>query len=444
MSVHYGPGLINDGIALDLDLENTNHCFRGGSTTNLLGETTPGIYLNTPSDVSVSLTLTSPVQYYRGSRVWKWVATPTTATGVGYLQNGNNPGIGIVTGGGGGPANQYTGFSIYWRPTGAVHSNPVYNGYSNIPGWQNNTSYNSMGDGWFRSHTLWYDTVTRSDGKYWAFNPANAVLNRPITWYVCGFFKEQENRSAYISRWTRSSRTSITGAGTGGQANESSSYAADRMCVVDMAGNHIVQDNEIPITANANFEEVITDFNGTSHRFNYSAVPPKFRSVGNSTNRTWEVVFRINNFVTNTAYAIFGHKVGTGCSYYCNGGIYVLGNAITYNWYDNSNYQFLSSGITPVSNQYYHVVGTWNASDLKSRIYVNGILRNTSAASNNNYGTTEYWEAMFNSKNQYGGGGSSDYTNGRIPIIRWYVNKCLSDAEVRQNYDAFKGRFNLL
>jgi hypothetical protein len=205
--INHSPRISTDGLVFYYDMGNLNKSWSGLPTTNLVGDGM-SIYNNVPSDVSISLTATS--EKYKGATVYKQVITPITATGVSYLTGGGNPGIGVVSGGGGGEASRYTGHAIFYKPTTAMHGTPLFTNYSNIAGWGagplgSNRSI-SMGDGWFRGEVIWFDTVTRSDGKYWAINPANASLNIPITIYWAAPFKEDRNDSTFVSPYTTGTR----------------------------------------------------------------------------------------------------------------------------------------------------------------------------------------------------------------------------------------------
>ena len=206
MAVHSGPDVSESDLRLSYDFGNTEKSF---GTTNLIPNTSLGIYNNVPSHVTASLTQTS--DSYRGSPIWQLSLTPTTATGVSYLTAGNNPGIGVYNGGGGGDAGVYTGHSIFFKPTVAMHSAPIFTNYSNIPGWQSSTNYDDMRDGWYRANVIWYDTVTRTDAKYWAINPASATLNVPIIIYWAAPFKEAQNYNNIVSPYTSSTRGSGSG-----------------------------------------------------------------------------------------------------------------------------------------------------------------------------------------------------------------------------------------
>ena len=70
-----------------------------------------------------------------------------------------------------------------------------------------------------------------------------------------------------------------------------------------------------------------------------------------------------------------------------------------------------------------------------AKLYINGQLNST-----NTTGASSY---AFGSLNTFAiGGPSGDYVNGNIAMVRVY-NRALSDQEIRQNYNATKGRYGL-
>jgi hypothetical protein len=154
--------------------------------------------------------------------------------------------------------------------------------------------------------------------------------------------------------------------------------------------------------------------------------------------RSWEVI--VNPSSPISFAGVFGNKLGYGCSYYCNGGIYLWDGEWVFNWYDNSSYQFLTSYTPPSANQYTHIVATYDATDQKPRIYINGELKATyGSATNMDYGSQTYViDIGWNSKD-----GGQHYFQGQIPVTKYYQNKALSAAEVQQNYNKYKSRFNL-
>jgi hypothetical protein len=199
--------------------------------------------------------------------------------------------------------------------------------------------------------------------------------------------------------------------------------------LLPLVGNSTIDLTNVSFDSNA---QII--FDGTNDKID----APYYSEVDNNLSRTWEVVVKPT---TSMGYAgIFGQKIGYGCSYYCNGGIYLWDGNWVFNWFDNSSYQFLYSGVSPTVNNTFHIVATFDASDLIPRIYVNGVLKATwGGVTNMNYGgSTNIIDIGWNSKD-----GGQNYFGGEIPVARHYSGKALSAAEVRQNYLHYKTRFNL-
>ena len=207
MGFHSNPRIVTDGLVFAYDMQNRSKSWTGPPTTNMLsGNDTLAIYNNVSGNVSSSLSTLSGVTY-RGANIWKQTLTPLDATGVSYLTSANNPGIGVYSAGGGGTANRYTGHSIFFKPLCRMSTTPIYTHYSNIQGWQSSTNYDDVGDGWYRAHVIWYDTVTRSDAKYWAINPDGAVISNPMVILWAGAFKEDRN-SQFVGQYVLTSRGS--------------------------------------------------------------------------------------------------------------------------------------------------------------------------------------------------------------------------------------------
>ena len=409
MAVIRNPSIIRDGLVFAFDLNDKDTCYKGRPTTNLLWNTGMSNYNNVPSDVTTNLTQIN--EYYKGYQVYKQILTPTTATGVSYLKNANNPGLGVVTGGGGGTANRYTGHSIFYKPTTLMNATPIFLAYSNIGGWQCNTcAPEDMGDGWFRAKVLWYSTSTLSDGKYWAINPADAVLNSPITVYWAGPFKEDLNIS---------------------DANDMSPYVytdsgvrSSTQGLIDVTGNRsITINNALSMKANAQHFDatsyLITDnssiLNNDVHSIFFSV---RFNSTGtypNSFTGAWDKIFTYNPSGSDRSPGVWRYPSqrylhwrydpsNTGCDFgNIGGGDFAL-------------------------NTWYYVGVTKNGATATT--YVNGV--SVTAATVSNPKTSGNANTWF-----FEGHTASDITNMSCCHI---YNRALSATEVANNYNAIRGR----
>jgi hypothetical protein len=393
-----------EGLVVGYDTGDIRNSYLGRPTTNLVG-TGMSIYNNVGGNVSA--TLATNGEFYRGAPVYVEVLTALNGTGVSQLSNGNNPGIGVVSGGGGGLANRYTGHSIFFKPTVPMHSAPIYTNYSNIGGWQSSTNYEDMGDGWFRAYVIWYNTVDGNDGKYWAINPLAAAQDVPITIYWAGPFKEDLNVQN-VSQYTLSSRSSTEAlksyfpAHSINVANTTFSSAVRPQITLDGTDDYLDlgQDTQIADTNQGWTAEYVfkTNSAGTLQHFN-SAEADDF-------NANWLALYDNKLAVWNVSpgYWKFGDTVFSSNRYYhvafvCDPG--------------GTNYKFYVNGVQEGGD---HVGNSWAAT--YSRLLVRYI------------GRYEY-------DNSY-----SRYFTGEIPVAKFY-NRALATGELLQNYFNYSARFNM-
>jgi len=403
MAIAQGYGSIaTNGLIFAYDTGDTYNSYLGRPTTNVLANAGLSTYNNVSGNVSSNLYSTS--ETYRGATVWRQDLTALDGSGAYYLSNGNNPGIGVVTGGGGGSANTYTGHTIYFKPTVPMHSIPIYLAYSNIGGWQANTTPpENMGDGWFRAYVLWYDTVTRADGKYWAINPLSTSTGQTVTIYWAGPFREDLN-STTISQFVNGSRSTT-------------------QSVLDLSNNSIVDVTNASFITPAINPQIT--FDGTDDYIS----PGSFNLLG-MVNSTLESVVYFNALSSpDNSYSIFGGISNEGYHGYHevrNGG---SGYKMTY-WTSANGWQYANTALS--SGRWYHLVWVWSGTYLTW--YLNGI-------SDGSY--------TFSTFSPYGLGinrissfPNERYMNGRINVAKIY-NRALSAGEIKQNYDHYKTRFGL-
>jgi hypothetical protein len=278
-----------------------------------------------------------------------------------------------------------------------MHSSPIFTNYSNIGGWQTCCNYEDMGDGWFRAKVIWYDTTTRSDGKYWAINPLSATLNTPITIYWAGPFKEDLN-SQYISQYTPTSRSNT-------------------QSLLALAGGNSMSVADVSFNSNLQMT-----FDGTNDYINIAS-----SNVFDTQTVTVEVVVKPYATSQNGFWFEKG-AVNTQYSLFMEGGNIVWRTAFG-GTYDSL--YFGSGNMT--ANAWNYVVGTYTAGD--KRVYLNTTLMNSNSLNvtlNTNQG------------NQYIGSYNSNgyFYNGEIAVVKVY-NRVLTPGEILQNYNHYKTRFNL-
>jgi len=403
------PSIIRDGLVFAFDLNDKDTCYKGRPTTNSQWNSGINTYNNVPSDVTS--TLSSINEYYKGYQVVKQVLTPTTATGVSYLKNANNPGLGVYSGGGGGLANRYTGHSIFYKPTSLMNATPIFLAYSNIGGWQCNTcAPENMGDGWFRAKVVWYSTSTLSDAKYWAINPAAAVLNSPITVYWAGPFKEDLNISDYTDMSP--------------YVYDNSGVQSSTTGLIDVTRNRTITiNNALSMKANVQHFDatsyLITDnssiLDNDVHSIFFSV---RFNSTGtypNSFTGGWDKIFTFNPSGSDRSPGVWRYPSqryihwrydpgNTGCDFGdIGGGDFVL-------------------------NKWYYVGVTKNGATATA--YVNGVSVTAATVSNpKTSGNASMWF--------FEGHTAADITNVNCCHI---YNRVLSATEVANNYNAIRGR----
>lgn len=400
-----GRTLKND-LIFHFDVGDIYNSYLGRPTTNLLGDGMSN-YNNVGGSVTTNLTLNG--DYYRGAPVYKQVLTPLDGSGVSWLTAANNPGLGVVTGGGGGIANRYTGHSIFFKPTVPMHSTPIYLHYSNIGGWQSCcTQPEDMGDGWFRAYVLWYDTVTRSDGKYWAINPATASLNVPITIYWAGPFKEDLN-STTVSQYVYSSRSQTQG-------------------LKDLTGVHSLDLSNVTFSTDIRPK---IQFDGSDDYINLpiSAVP-----TGNEI--TIEIVSSWSGGLQANSIIAGGVSSNQDLSLHLpwsDGNVY---------WDAGRPFNRIYKGVNSSADYvgYHHWVVTKNAVSGRMAIYLDGTLWHyglgqTSQLPSLNGGTASIGRYDNGSFRGY-------YYRGEIPVLKIY-NRELNPEQIHKNYLLYKDRFGI-
>jgi len=389
----------SNGLVFAYDTGDTRNSYTGRPTTNISAGIGMSTYNNVPG--SVSSTLTGTGTYYRGAEIIKQELTALDGSGASYLSGGNNPGIGVVTGGGGGTGGRYTGHSIYFKPTFPVTSCPVYTHYSNIGGWQSSCNFEDVGDGWFRAYVLWYAGSTASDGKYWAINPLSTTSGQRITVYWAGPLKEDLN-STSISQFVNGTRS-------------------DSQSTIDLSGTNTITAVNSPYNNPAINPQLY--FDGSN---DYLNIPHSSNIAPFTGYISVEAVFNASSAGSENGSIIYNKEN----EYEMSAGGGYISYAFRPNW--------AWVGATPFNtNQWYHTMVTYDQSF--QRLYVNGTQVYSAALSGpigNLYSSDLRIGARGAPGSAYG------FFNGYIPVVKVY-NRALSAGEVRDNYSHYKTRFNL-
>jgi hypothetical protein len=96
-------------------------------------------------------------------------------------------------------------------------------------------------------------------------------------------------------------------------------------------------------------------------------------------------------------------------------------------------------------DQYAHGLYTYDNASKTLKIYVNGVLEGTTVHTGDNYpyrSTKKMSIGADGGSNHGGVGGNKYFFNGEIPVVKAY-NRALTAAEVKNNYNNYKSRFNI-
>ena len=395
MTCKIGPHRNQEGLILHYDMDNQQKSWLGKPTVNIINNVTP-----VSGMTGVTLTYIGNEGPYR-----KYSISGTFSGGSYPYTIGLNP------------SAPFTGGVLYTsRITIKTNVEHKFNtfavtglSYVNAPLTDIGTNFSTRNsDGSLSIGRIGFSyTSTSTQTGYLFTNPINGTTFNPSTDFIWikDFQIEQGSYPTPLVIGTRSNTQSI----------------------IDLTGNNAISASTISFNQDNTFY-----FNGTTDKISI-VIPDNYKTVTNDTNRSWEVVAEPNAVLTNAG--IFGTSYTDGCTYFCNGGIAVWGGTYRFSWYDGSSYFWLDSGVAATVNVPVHIVATWNKADYKPRIYVNGILKAIyGSATNLNFSNTQgvYQIGYLSAAGQR--------FSGKIPVVRNYFNKALTDQEILWNYESYRSR----
>jgi len=316
---------------------------------------------------------------------------------------------GIVTGVGGNIL--YTYSIIYKTISGYTHPNFMYryefNGgnYITEVGIFDTAKRIDLGDGWYQA----YNTFT-----------TNASTN---TLYL-GMFYYQYNVQDTVYLY-KASLTQGNHVFPPEQFIPPSTIRPETQGLLPLVGNSTLNLSNVSFDTNAQMT-----FDGTNDSITTENLSSYFPTEG-SRKITQEYIIRFDSSYTGGWQVFNQGPAGFYTAKIVGGGD--NGKLIIMLSSGGGNYWHYSTSTLP-DNIYHHVVFTMEE-DSNSKWYINGVLDNTVNLSSyrfNSPGTVKLGTGFDN----------STWFRGQIPVAKVY-NRALSAAEVRQNYQHYKTRFNL-
>ena len=379
MALNQSPSIVTNGLVYYHDMGNTQKSWKGAPTTNVI-QTDLNLY-----DKDNGCTVTQLSETFEGNPIYRVVfpsgTLPRIRTTFSY-----------TTG------QQFTG-SIYYKVVTQGSDTPQL--------WFRENGFGTVYVSTPLSSTTWQranisHTFSSSGTSMFLLYQSNSLSTAPT---IIDFSMPQTELGSFATPFIAGTRTTS-------------------QAIVDLTNTNTVTANSLTYASDNTFS-----FNGSS---TYASIPEN--SVFNTQTPTVEVWIKTN---ATTQKGFFFEK-GTVNSQYA---LFQEGANLTWRQFLSGSLASLTAPAATYINtsQYAQVVGTFTTGD--RRMYVNGVQVASDAAAG-----TFTTNANGCSIGVYGGftgaGGRGYYFNGNIGIVKVY-NRALSAAEVKQNFNALKGRYGL-
>jgi hypothetical protein len=388
MGIHRGPNPVNDGLVFGYDTgygiaNNTTptRFYPGKSTANLL--TSSGAQsLDVRSDIYNNVTKTNI-----GNGKYRFVNDGTGSTTVRVLANVND----LVDG-------QYYGCSVSYEELNT-------GGYVHLD-WcdTTNTSFTQASYG-SANRIYIYGARSAYDSTFRFFD-----ISLPVNGSVVLFDAQIESGppSPFVNG-TRSSTASL----------------------IDLKRTTSIDVSNVTFDSTGQ-----PTFDGTNDRITFD--PGTFPS-------TWSQPFSVEAVVYVPSGATwYNQGSGTGIigrgSYTGSWGLFRGGTDNSVYFWMRTGGKTFSPGGTISRDKHYHIVGTWDGTS-QAIFYING-SQNSQETDTNVGSTVDSTGTIQVGGNVAFGGSNGGYGEGTYPVVKLY-NKKLTAAEVKQNYNAYKNRFDI-
>jgi len=198
--------------------------------------------------------------------------------------------------------------------------------------------------------------------------------------------------------------------------------------LLDLTGNTSINLSTVSFDSNAQMT-----FDGTS---DYINLPTTLTSSFNPNSFTVEAVVNYDSFGalnSSRPYISNWNSWSPGSQKGFILRTYGVSEYASFWWCDGTSYTSINATTQMTVGQHYYIAATYSPSIVT--IYVNGVAENTS--------TNLLTGVVFESTTRIGFGTiNTGYFDGKIPIAKIY-NRALTASEIKSNYNAIKGRFNI-
>ena len=419
MSATSGPDIVSDGLVFYYDTGNSIDSYLGEPTTNLVTNPT---FLGTPN------TQTSAI-----ADNWSF-SGDTSVTGFRFYDSATSPitlkypdeGAVITTG-----PNATSNRRIYFN--GTVEPSTTYT----LSYWVYSSNYGAITNYFF---TYRADGTTAASPAYgqgiatgeWVFvqrsftTPADTGNARSVNWGPV--ISSGTNSLFAIQRFQIEAKSHPTQFTTGTRSVSGS--------LLDLTGNSTIDLSNVSFDSNAQMT-----FDGTDDYVNITNSPQVL--FDNDEDHSFSLWLRKAGDNSGN-YAYVYDKYGT---YRCPGLLFILNtNQLAVEWRksDNTSWQLNQTGLSVETNIWNFVTVTITAPGAGSTKTIRVYLYTSSGLQTATLTNSTDWNAATDGYFHIGRSISNGtYFNGEIDLVRTY-NRALTASEIKSNFNAIKGRFNIL
>lgn len=419
MSLGHGSSIVRDNLVFYYDTANTQKSWKGKPATNLVASPyslltgfTKAAGVTVTDNVARNIDGTLNVGLITGTGWLAYVGASTTngqQYTTSWIIKKDSASVTIFFGWGGAHQGNLTTFTFNLQ-TGAFTG--VTQAAGEIYG------VRSIGDFW----VVYYSSTLSAGNAYYP----QITIGTGVNVYFGGIQIEAGITASPL----------VTGTRTNTQA------------LLDLTSINTVTANSLTYASNNTFS-----FNGSNNSITIDKTLDYIPALSNFTLETW---LRVPAFPTAAANNAYGQtdRAGVlfGATYYCGAALYWRGNSTgtsldVFAFIRGKDLYRETSSKSISLNTWTHLVMVNNYTASKIQFYVDGLLYHETTGATQEYDSSLTPTAgnIGLCKAQIDGGGTRNYSNlnCEVPIARIYKNKALTAAEVKQNFEALRGRYGI-